>query len=430
MWEYNYSQSSDEFYHHGIKGMRWGVRRFQNADGSLTNAGRKRYLNDPSVQKSRSEFDSAKAKQKTARNATIKAYSKYFFIPTTKNYREYLNANDKSGRANSSHKRAKFDYETKKEVARLKENGTQFTNKSKHRLKLEEQYQKMGLSKEEAQAAANNRIRTEKLLAASAAVAVTACAAYVANKQLKSRVDSVIKAGESMQRIERQDTGGKLYDVAYMAKGKHDTKRYAGLLGMTRKQQTGHAYVMKLEASKDIKVASKDNAAKIFGDLYKNDPDFRKVAEQYTRQHFTGKNVLNTSDLSKKNIKKMYENFNANLINARVDGTGVDKKFYSKLKDAGYGAIQDINDMKYSGYNAKNPLIVFDNAGTNIMVKSVSEMTGNLNKSGTSEFRKAAGEQAAKKFIETVGPLSAAGLTTAAVGTYVSKPDENLVKKK
>lgn len=29
--------------HHGIKGQRWGVRRFQNADGSLTSAGKKRY---------------------------------------------------------------------------------------------------------------------------------------------------------------------------------------------------------------------------------------------------------------------------------------------------------------------------------------------------------------------------------------------------
>lgn len=30
--------------HHGIKGQRWGFRRFQNEDGTLTEAGRKRYL--------------------------------------------------------------------------------------------------------------------------------------------------------------------------------------------------------------------------------------------------------------------------------------------------------------------------------------------------------------------------------------------------
>ena len=31
-----------EIYHHGVKGQRWGVRRYQNKDGSLTQAGKKR----------------------------------------------------------------------------------------------------------------------------------------------------------------------------------------------------------------------------------------------------------------------------------------------------------------------------------------------------------------------------------------------------
>ena len=31
--------------HSGVKGMRWGIRRYQNKDGSLTPAGRKRYSN-------------------------------------------------------------------------------------------------------------------------------------------------------------------------------------------------------------------------------------------------------------------------------------------------------------------------------------------------------------------------------------------------
>lgn len=32
--------------HYGVRGMKWGVRRYQNKDGSLTPAGRKRYAGD------------------------------------------------------------------------------------------------------------------------------------------------------------------------------------------------------------------------------------------------------------------------------------------------------------------------------------------------------------------------------------------------
>ncbi len=32
--------------HYGIRGMKWGVRRYQNKDGSLTAAGKKRYSDD------------------------------------------------------------------------------------------------------------------------------------------------------------------------------------------------------------------------------------------------------------------------------------------------------------------------------------------------------------------------------------------------
>ena len=42
--------------HHGVKGMKWGVRRYQNSDGSLTSAGKKR------------AGDSLTAQQRTERN--------------------------------------------------------------------------------------------------------------------------------------------------------------------------------------------------------------------------------------------------------------------------------------------------------------------------------------------------------------------------
>lgn len=39
----SFSADSNELYHHGIKGQKWGIRRFQNKDGSLTEAGVSRY---------------------------------------------------------------------------------------------------------------------------------------------------------------------------------------------------------------------------------------------------------------------------------------------------------------------------------------------------------------------------------------------------
>lgn len=46
--------SNGELYHAGVKGMKWGVRRYQKKDGSLTSAGKKRYNdseNNPEQQK-------------------------------------------------------------------------------------------------------------------------------------------------------------------------------------------------------------------------------------------------------------------------------------------------------------------------------------------------------------------------------------------
>lgn len=37
---------NDQIWHWGVKGMKWGVRRYQNADGSLTDAGKRRYSSD------------------------------------------------------------------------------------------------------------------------------------------------------------------------------------------------------------------------------------------------------------------------------------------------------------------------------------------------------------------------------------------------
>lgn len=42
LYGYEFERESD-LTHHGIKGQKWGIRRFQNEDGSLTPAGRRRF---------------------------------------------------------------------------------------------------------------------------------------------------------------------------------------------------------------------------------------------------------------------------------------------------------------------------------------------------------------------------------------------------
>ena len=67
MENYIYQTSNGELCHWGVKGMRWGVRRYQNKDGSLTAAGKKKVAAEKNELKEREREIKRREKAKIER---------------------------------------------------------------------------------------------------------------------------------------------------------------------------------------------------------------------------------------------------------------------------------------------------------------------------------------------------------------------------
>ena len=143
----DYIYVNGELYHHGIKGQKWGVRRWQNADGTFNEAGKKRYFGDGE----KSGVSSAKG---NANRALAKVYSineKYY----SKHGNKLMASMNKSAKEQVLKKAAEADKaHTEKVVAKktakydktinkmTKEKENTLAAREKNKAKLESKWEK------------------------------------------------------------------------------------------------------------------------------------------------------------------------------------------------------------------------------------------------------------------------------------------------
>lgn len=285
-----------ELTHHGVKGQKWGIRRYQYADGSLTPLGRKRRT-------ANSESSSVKK------------------VTSLMNMKVTTLVND-----------AKTKITGKQYVDGYLSKGTTFS-----RIQTSSNFEKFAFYATYKQADSDKYMG----LFGKNLTSRAAAEANKAEKQAAASGDN--KDLETAKALREKSDNLKVYQVKLKStkKLKIPSDENAGDITakLLKENDFKNNVVASIQDSKDkMKRPQQQILFKQAQNALNKDPDKMTSSEKVA----------------------VYKALNLSLTNHNAQEIAAQNRFYGELKKKGYNALLDYNDKEYSSYHAQKPMIVFD----------------------------------------------------------------------
>lgn len=286
----------NELYHYGVKGMKWGVRRYQYVDGTYTPAGKKRY----DINRNTSSV------KRTASLASMKVSELKNNVKTQVTGKQYADTYLAKGTTFSRIQTSK-DFEN-------------FAFYATYEKKDIDKY--MGLF-------GKNLIRR---LAAEARKAEKKAADTGSEEDLLN-AKSLRDKHENLKVYQLKITSTNKLRVPSDENAAHIT-------GNLLKEP---------DFKKNVIASIEDSKAKM-----------RRPTQQVLFEQAQNALRNDPGRMTKSDKLAIYKALNLSLVNHNPQEIEAQNRFYTELKKKGYNALLDLNDREYSSYHAKRPMIVFD----------------------------------------------------------------------